>query len=240
MSYSSIIRESEDFGCVICDDAGTPAVRVGAVDAAAVRPDPRLHRAASTAASPSSARSGSRATSSSTTTRTTAPRTSPTSASSCPIFYEGELVGVLGHDRAPPRPRRADARQRAGSSTPPTPTPRGSSSTRSRSRRKAVATSGSGRSSATTSAPPSSSSATWRRRSPRAKIGAERFVELIERYGLETVRGASEDLMDYSERMLRREIEKLPDGTLRGRGPHRRLPRPSRPRLPQPRASRSR
>jgi N-methylhydantoinase B len=45
------------------------------------------------------------------------------------------------------------------------------------------------------------------------KIGAGRFVELIDRYGLETVRNASEDLMDYSERMLRREIEKLPDGT---------------------------
>ena len=40
--------------------------------------------------------------------------------------------------------------------------------------------------------------------------------------------------MDYSERMLRREIEKLPDGTLRGRGPHRRLPRPPRPGLPRP------
>ena len=44
MAYSSIIRESEDFGCVICDDAGAPAVRVVAVDAAPVRPDPRLHR----------------------------------------------------------------------------------------------------------------------------------------------------------------------------------------------------
>jgi N-methylhydantoinase B len=46
-----------------------------------------------------------------------------------------------------------------------------------------------------------------------AKIGAGRFVELIERFGLQTVRDASEDLMDYSDRMLRREIEKLPDGT---------------------------
>jgi N-methylhydantoinase B len=45
------------------------------------------------------------------------------------------------------------------------------------------------------------------------KIGAGRFVELIERYSLETVQKASEDLMDYSERMLRREIEALPDGT---------------------------
>jgi N-methylhydantoinase B len=51
-----------------------------------------------------------------------------------------------------------------------------------------------------------------------ARIGAERFVELIERYGLETVQGASEDLMDYSERVLRQEIEKLPDGTYSAEG----------------------
>ena len=46
-----------------------------------------------------------------------------------------------------------------------------------------------------------------------ARIGAERYAELIERYGLETVQRASEDLMDYSERVLRGEIERLPDGT---------------------------
>ena len=50
------------------------------------------------------------------------------------------------------------------------------------------------------------------------KIGAGRFVELIERYGLETVRNASEDLMDYSDRMLRRQIEALPDGTYEAEG----------------------
>jgi N-methylhydantoinase B len=51
-----------------------------------------------------------------------------------------------------------------------------------------------------------------------SKIGAGRFVELIERYGLETVKDASEDLMDYSDRMLRREIEKLPDGIYEAEG----------------------
>jgi len=51
-----------------------------------------------------------------------------------------------------------------------------------------------------------------------AKIGAGRFVDLIDRYGLETVKAASEDLMDYSERMLRKEIEKLPDGTYSAEG----------------------
>ena len=43
MSYSSIIRESEDFGAALIDAAGPPAVRVQAEHAAAVRPDPRLH-----------------------------------------------------------------------------------------------------------------------------------------------------------------------------------------------------
>jgi N-methylhydantoinase B len=51
-----------------------------------------------------------------------------------------------------------------------------------------------------------------------AKAGAVRFLELIDRHGLQTVRDASEDLMDYSDRMLRREIERLPDGTYSAEG----------------------
>ncbi|MFQ5426139.1 MAG: hydantoinase B/oxoprolinase family protein [Gaiellales bacterium] len=51
-----------------------------------------------------------------------------------------------------------------------------------------------------------------------ARIGAERFLELFERYGVETVQGASEDLMDYSERVLRQQIEELPDGTYSAEG----------------------
>ncbi|MCY4088066.1 MAG: hydantoinase B/oxoprolinase family protein [Actinomycetia bacterium] len=51
-----------------------------------------------------------------------------------------------------------------------------------------------------------------------ARIGAERFLELFERYGPETVQGASEDLMDYSEHVLRQEIERLPDGTYSAEG----------------------
>ncbi|HYC81700.1 MAG TPA: hydantoinase B/oxoprolinase family protein, partial [Solirubrobacterales bacterium] len=50
------------------------------------------------------------------------------------------------------------------------------------------------------------------------QLGAQRFTELIERYGLDLVRAASEDLMDYSERMLRRQIEALPDGIYRATG----------------------
>ena len=51
-----------------------------------------------------------------------------------------------------------------------------------------------------------------------ARIGVARFLELVERYGIETVQAASEDLMDYSERMLRLEIEKLPDGVYSAEG----------------------
>ena len=51
-----------------------------------------------------------------------------------------------------------------------------------------------------------------------SKIGAARFLELVERYGAGTVRDAGEDLMDYSERLLRREIEKLPDGSYEAEG----------------------
>jgi hypothetical protein len=50
------------------------------------------------------------------------------------------------------------------------------------------------------------------------KIGAGRFLDLLERYGLDTVQNACEDLMDYSDRMLRREIEKLPDGVYAAEG----------------------
>ena len=44
-------------------------------------------------------------------------------------------------------------------------------------------------------------------------IGAERFLELIERYDLATVQAASDALMDYSERLMRQAIEELPDGS---------------------------
>ena len=44
------------------------------------------------------------------------------------------------------------------------------------------------------------------------RIGAQRYVELIERYGLETVQNAYADLLDYSERLMRSAIAELPDG----------------------------
>lgn len=45
-----------------------------------------------------------------------------------------------------------------------------------------------------------------------AKLGERRYVELIERYGLDTVKAACERWMDYSEEMLSKEIEKIPNG----------------------------
>ena len=50
------------------------------------------------------------------------------------------------------------------------------------------------------------------------RLGAERFVELVDQYGMETVDAASEELMDYSERMLRARISGLPDGEYRAEG----------------------
>jgi N-methylhydantoinase B len=45
-----------------------------------------------------------------------------------------------------------------------------------------------------------------------AQIGAQRYLDLVHRYGRATVRGAYEDLMDYSERMMRTAIRDIPDG----------------------------
>lgn len=51
-----------------------------------------------------------------------------------------------------------------------------------------------------------------------ARLGAERLVDLFEEYGHDTVTAAGEALLDYSERMLRRQIEALPDGTYSAEG----------------------
>jgi N-methylhydantoinase B/oxoprolinase/acetone carboxylase alpha subunit len=44
------------------------------------------------------------------------------------------------------------------------------------------------------------------------RTGAERFLKLAAKHGLATVLGAAHYWMDYSERRLRAEIEKIPDG----------------------------
>ena len=45
------------------------------------------------------------------------------------------------------------------------------------------------------------------------QLGRDRFLRLVGRYGVEVVMSAAYDWMDYSERMLRAEIAKIPDGT---------------------------
>jgi len=44
------------------------------------------------------------------------------------------------------------------------------------------------------------------------ELAKRRYLELLRRYGKEAVLGAASDWLDYSERMLRQEIAKVPDG----------------------------
>jgi N-methylhydantoinase B/oxoprolinase/acetone carboxylase alpha subunit len=48
-----------------------------------------------------------------------------------------------------------------------------------------------------------------------ARIGTERMVELVGRYGTETFDLACEALMGHAERLMRQAIAKLPDGVYR-------------------------
>jgi N-methylhydantoinase B len=49
-----------------------------------------------------------------------------------------------------------------------------------------------------------------------ARIGADRFSELCERYGLATVEAACSAVMDQAERLMRAAITRVPDGVYRG------------------------
>ena len=51
-----------------------------------------------------------------------------------------------------------------------------------------------------------------------AELGARRFQELIRTYGKETILAAANQLMDYSERILRKRIAEIPDGEYRAEG----------------------
>ncbi|RMF07898.1 MAG: hydantoinase B/oxoprolinase family protein [Alphaproteobacteria bacterium] len=44
------------------------------------------------------------------------------------------------------------------------------------------------------------------------RTGVERMLEVVEEYGLKTVQDAVEDLFDYSERLMRSAIAEIPDG----------------------------
>lgn len=47
------------------------------------------------------------------------------------------------------------------------------------------------------------------------QTGRQRFSELVEKYGADSLTAALEEIKDYSERRMRTEIESLPDGTYR-------------------------
>lgn len=49
------------------------------------------------------------------------------------------------------------------------------------------------------------------------KVGEDRIIRLIDKYGLETTLQTIDYLLDYSERMVRAEIARWPDGVYRGR-----------------------
>jgi N-methylhydantoinase B len=44
-------------------------------------------------------------------------------------------------------------------------------------------------------------------------VGKDRYLALVDKYGLETLQNAGEALMDYAEALLRNEIRQIPDGT---------------------------
>lgn len=47
------------------------------------------------------------------------------------------------------------------------------------------------------------------------QTGRQRFSELVEKYGADSLTAALEEIKDYSERRMRTELESLPDGTYR-------------------------
>ena len=51
-----------------------------------------------------------------------------------------------------------------------------------------------------------------------ARLGAKRFGELMDRYGRQVVIDATQQLMDYTERVLRQRISAIPDGEYRAEG----------------------
>lgn len=51
-----------------------------------------------------------------------------------------------------------------------------------------------------------------------AELGVRRFEELLAKYGKDTVLQATRQLMDYTERMMRAEIAKIPDGDYSAEG----------------------
>ncbi|MDC0074749.1 hydantoinase B/oxoprolinase family protein [Alphaproteobacteria bacterium] len=51
-----------------------------------------------------------------------------------------------------------------------------------------------------------------------AQLGAERMKDLIKQYGLKTFQSACSELLNYTERMLRQQIKAIPNGTYKAEG----------------------
>src|SRR5699024_5840869 len=51
-----------------------------------------------------------------------------------------------------------------------------------------------------------------------ARIGEERYIELVNKYGINTIKAVNEDLKKYSENLLRNAIKELPDGKYSAEG----------------------
>jgi len=49
------------------------------------------------------------------------------------------------------------------------------------------------------------------------KVGTQRIRDLVARYGIDTIRSFMTQVMDYSEQLMRRELEAMPDGTYTAR-----------------------
>ena len=51
-----------------------------------------------------------------------------------------------------------------------------------------------------------------------ARLGEQRMKELISEYGVDTFKSACNELLSYTERMMRQQIKSIPDGTYRAEG----------------------
>ena len=45
------------------------------------------------------------------------------------------------------------------------------------------------------------------------RVGERRLLEIVNKYGLESVTGLTEELLEYSDRLMRAELRKMPEGT---------------------------
>ena len=227
MTYSSIIRESEDFGAALTMRKGGSCANAR-VDPAAVGPDPRLHPRHPPALKSRGQTAAARRRHHAQRPLLRRVATVRTSPSACRSSTTDELDRLFGHDGAPPRHRRAHAGQlrhrRCVGRLRRGPAVQGDQGRHDR----ACATRRSGRCCATTSAPPTLVVGDMDAQVAAGRIGAARYLDLVERYGLDTVNAACEDLMDYSERLMRdADRDSCRTATTRADDPYRRLPRRS-------------